>query len=342
MSNLVDSYPIVRFHDVGGPEVLQLETASLREPEVGEVAVKVLGIGMTQGDAMYRSGTYLEKPEFPSGLGTEICAEVIAVGEGVDRLTVGDRVSSLSSMSINRYPIYGDYALLPEFSLIKTPSGFSDLEGAGFSLAFVPMYFALIKEAQLKAGEWVLLNAAAATTSMAACQIAKLAGARVIGVVRNPAKAEQLKELGFDHVLVWHDNIVDEVMDITGSGVDVVLDPVMGDCCQALSEMCGWRARIIHYGALSGSALATHSIYQMAPKYLTIKGFTIYGYSGSQAMNLPRNDVAMDEAMDFLEYGVSVGALKPLIAKTYSLDEIVEAHQALASGKHIGKIVVIP
>lgn len=340
--SLVDSYKIVRLHETGGPEVLKLETASLREPQAGEVAIKVLGIGMTQGDAMYRLGTYLEKPEFPSGLGTEVCGEVIAVGEGVTRWKVGDRASSLSSMSINRYPIYGEYALLPEFSLIKTPTGFSDVEGSGFSLAFVPMYFALIKEAQVKAGEWVLLNAAAATTSMAACQIAKLAGADVIGVVRNPAKAEQLKELGFDHVLVWGDDIVEQVMAITGKGVDVVLDPVMGDVCEKLSEMCGWRARILHYGALSGSALATHSIYQMAPKYLTIKGFTIYGYSGSQAMNLPRNNEAMVEAEAFLERGVAAGNIKPLIANTYSLDQIVEAHQALQGGDHIGKLVVIP
>lgn len=339
--NLVDRYRIVRFHHIGGPEVLQLETASLPEPRAGEVAIKVLGIGMTQGDAMYRSGTYLETPELPSGLGTEVGGEVIAVGEGVTRWKVGDRASSLSSMSINRYPIYGEYALLPEASLVKTPSDFDDLEASGFSLAFLPMYFALIREAKVKAGEWVLLNAAAATTSLAACQIAKLGGARVIGVARNPDKVEPLRELGFDHVLVWADDIVDQVMAITGNGVDVVLDPVMGDCCQALGEMSGWRGRIVHYGAL-GSAEATHSIYQMAPKYLTIKGFTIYGYSGSQVMNLSRNNEAMAEAEAFLEQGVAAGALKPLIADTYSLDQIVEAHQALEGGNHIGKLVVIP
>lgn len=334
-------YRIVRFHRTGGPEVLKLETATLRKPGPGEVAIRVLGIGMTQGDAMYRSGTYLEKPDLPSGLGTEVCGEVQGVGEGVTRWRVGDRVSSLSSMSLNRYPIYGEFALLPEFSLIRTPAQFTDIEAAGFSLAFVPMYFALIEEAQLRVGDWVLLNAAAATTSLAACQIAKLAGARVIGVLRNRDKVAKLEGLGFDHLMVWEDGVVDKVREITGGGVDIVLDPVANDPDDWLGEMCSWRARIIHYGAL-GTANASHSIYNMAPNFLRVQGFTIYGYSGSQVMGLPRDDVAMDRAMDFLDFGVARGTLKPLIAKTLPLEEIVHAHRELAEGNHVGKIVVTP
>jgi len=335
-------YKIVRFHEVGGPDVLKLEEATLLNPGQGEVALKVLGIGMTQGDAMYRSGTYLEKPDLPSGLGTEICGEIIAVGPGVTRWSVGDRVSSLSSMSINKYPIYGEYAILPEFSIIPTPSGFSNEEGAGFSLAFVPMYFALVAEAGVKAGDWVVLNAAGATTSMAAQQMAKLSGARTIGLVRSKDKAAKLADVGYDHVLVSTDaDIVDQVMAITGTGANIILDPVLGPDTARLSEMASWRGIIIHYGALGGP-IAQHNIYQMAPKFLRVQGFTIYGYSGSMVMNFPRNDRAMDEAMTFIEHGVNVGALKPLIAKTYPLSDIVEAHRDLEKASHIGKIVVVP
>jgi len=340
---LVEDYKIVRFHEAGGPEVLKLERTSLRRPGAGEVALKVLAIGMAQGDAMYRSGTYLEKPDFPSGLGTEICGEIIAVGDGVTKWKVGDRVSSLSSMSINKYPIYGEYALLPEFSILRTPSGFSNEEGASFSLAFVPFYFALKIEANLQVGNWVVLNAAAATTSMAAAQIAKMSGARVIGLLRSEDadKVEFLKSQAFDHVLINDDQTVDTVNTLTGGGAHIILDPVCGPDSERLSEMARWRATIIHYGALAGP-VAHHSMYQMAPKFLTIKGFTIYGYTGSMVMGLERDERAIDEVMDFLEYGVSTGALKPVVAKTYALDDIVQAHLDLQSGAHSGKLVVLP
>lgn len=337
----ISGFKAVRFDELGGPEVLRLESVSLRHPGDGEVLLKVLGIGMTQGDVMFRRGTYLEKPELPSGLGTEICGVVEEVGNGVSSVRLGDRVSSISSFSINRYPIYGEYALLPAMSLIKTPEAFSDVEGAGFSLAYVPMYLALVKEAKLKEGEWLVLNAAAATTSLAACQIAKQIGASVLGIVRNPNKSEQLHEHGFDHVLTWSEGIVDEVLDLTG-GVNVVMDPVLGDCCVPLSQMCAWRGRVIHYGALSGSPDVTHSIYPMVQKYLTIKGFTIYGYSGSQVMDLPRDEEAMAEAEAFIHQGAEDGFLRPLIARSYPLDQIVEAHLALEAGAHIGKLVVTP
>lgn len=337
----VEAFRGVRFSELGGPEVLRLENVSLPEPGPGEVLLKVVGIGMTQGDVMFRRGTYLEQPELPAGLGTEICGVVQSCEEGVHSVGLGDRVSSISSFSINRYPIYGEYALLPEMSLIRTPSELSDIEGAGFSLAYVPMYLALVREAGLQAGEWLVLNAAAATTSLAACQIARQIGANVVGIARNPQKTAQLQSLGFDHALTWNDDIVDQVLELTG-GADVIMDPVLGDCCIPLSQMCGWRGRIIHYGALSGSPEIIHSIYPMVQKYLTVKGFTIYGYSGSQVMNLPRDNEAMAEAETFLEQGVAGGSIKPLIADTYSLDQIVDAHHALEGGEHIGKLVVLP
>ena len=114
----VEAFRGVRFSELGGPEVLRLENVSLPEPGPGEVLLKVVGIGMTQGDVMFRRGTYLEQPELPAGLGTEICGVVQSCEEGVHSVGLGDRVSSISSFSINRYPIYGEYALLPEMSLI--------------------------------------------------------------------------------------------------------------------------------------------------------------------------------------------------------------------------------
>jgi NADPH:quinone reductase len=334
-------YPIIRFHALGGPEVLQLESAPMADPGPGEVRLAIRAIGVTQGDAMYRRGTYLEKPDLPSGLGTEVCGIVDAAGPGVTKFKVGDRVSSISTFSINKYPAYGSLAVLPVTALMATPPALSDEEGAAFTLAFLPMYLALVLEARLKVGDRVLINAAGATTSLAAAQIARLAGARPIGIVRTAERADALANAGYDQVLAWTDTVVEDVLNATDGGADIVLDPVVGPRSAMLSEMCRRRARIIHYGALAGSD-AAHSIYQLAPKFLTVSGFTIYGYSGSSVMNIPRDDTAMRAAEEFVGYGVGSGALRPLIAERFPLAHAAAAHAALEQGSHIGKIVLTP
>jgi len=335
------SFKTVRFHETGGPEVLRIETAELRTPGVGEVAIKVKSLGMAQGDAMYREGTYLEQPDLPSGLGTEACGEIVEVGANAGDWKVGDRISVHSSHSKNRYPLYGEYAVLPISSIVAAPKGLNDIEAGAFSLSYIPMYLALVREAHLKVGDVVLLNAAGANTSLAAANIARMAGAKVIGLVRSQRKADMLKGQAFDHVFVTDDTIVDQVRDVSNGGVNIVLDPVLGPDSEKLSDMCRMRGRIIHYGALQGP-IAQHSIYNLAPKFLTVSGFTIYGYSGSQVMGIPRNEAAINEAMRFIEAGVDSGALKIRIAKEYALDDIVRAHQDMKAGDQVGKIVVTP
>ena len=338
----METYKLARLHALGGPEVLQIETAPIPTPGAGEVLLRMLSIGVTQGDAMYRRGTYLEKPTFPTGIGTEVCGVVEVKGAGVSNLQVSDRVSSLSTFSINRYPAYGEYAVLPATALWATPRELTDHEGAAYRLAFVSMYLALIREARLKVGEWVLLTAAASTTALAAAQIAQMAGARVIGVVRGADKAEALgKEPGFTHVLTEGPTLAQTVQEMSGGGVQVILDPVLGPASEALGGLCGRRARIVHYGALAGPA-ATHSIYHLAPKFLSVQGFTIYGYSGSDLMNIPRDEPGLAEAEAFVAFGVAAGALRPKVARVFKLDDVVEAHRALETGRHIGKIVLEP
>ncbi|MCG7852309.1 MAG: zinc-dependent alcohol dehydrogenase family protein [Methanosarcinaceae archaeon] len=337
----MSDYKAVRFSTVGGPDVLEIERTAFSPVGDNEVRLKLLAIGVNQGDAMYRTGTYLELPDFPSGLGTEACGEIVEVGRGVETISVGDRVSVHSSHSLNRYPLYGEFAVMPVTSLVPTPEAFTDEEGAAFTLAYIPMYLALTKEAHLKAGETVLLNAGAATTSMAASQIARMLGAVPIAIVRSQAKADQLAGVGYDRIFVAGASLVDDVRKYCPGGVDVVLDPVAGPGSQRLSEMAAQRGRIIHYGALD-TPIVEHSIYQLAPKFISVSGFTIYGYSGSDVLGIPRDDASMREAVAFISQGALSGHLKPLIAKQFKLDDIADAHRALAAGTHIGKIIVTP
>lgn len=338
---LVETFESVRFDRMGGPEVLRLETVAAQAPGRGEVFIRVLAIGVTQGDAMYREGTYLEQPRFPSGLGTEACGQIVAVGRDVGDWLVGDRISVHSSHSINNYPVYGAYATVPVTSIVATPKGMTDEEGAAFTLAYIPMYLALVREARLAVGETVLLNAAGATTSLAACQIARMAGARVIGLVRSAEKARLLADAGYDALFVFDDDVVTRVREFSVGGVDIVLDPVVGPQSQKLGEMCRMRGRIVHYGALE-TPIAQHSIYELVTKFLMVTGFTIYGYTGSVPLGIPRNDAAIAEAMRFIDRGVTTGQLKPVIAARYPLDAVVDAHEALKAGRHVGKLLLVP
>lgn len=333
--------PLIRFHRLGGPEVLKLESRSLPDLAAGEVELAVRAIGVTQGDAMFRRGTYLERPDLPSGLGTEVCGIVEKTGPGVKDFQVGDRVSSISTFSINRYPTYAERAILPTSALMLTPNGLTDDEGAAWTLAFIPTYFMLVVEAKLKVGDWVLLNAAAATTSLAALQIAKMAGARVIGLVRSPAKVPALRESGYDALLVWGDDTAEEVRELSGGGVDIILDPVLGKNAHLLARTCRHRGHIIHYGALASSDVE-YSIYDLAVKFLRVSGFTIYGYSGSDHMGLARNTLAMDQAVAFVTNGVQLGKLRPHVAQKFALADAARAHTLLEQSSHIGKLVLNP
>ena len=237
--------------------------------------------------------------------------------------------------------MYGEYAVLPVTALFHTPAMFSHEEGAAWTLAYVPMYLALFRECNLKMGEWVFLNAAAATTSIAALQMAKLAGARVIGAVRSREKAQLLQGAGYDHVLIWSENIAAEVKTISEGGVHVAMDPVprARDKAAACDDAPPGPRSLLR----SVERPADRSvIYPMVLGALTLLGFTIYNYTGSVVNGLPRDAAALEAAVDAITFGTAAGALKPVIARRFPLDEVVKAHQASAAGRHVGKIVLVP
>src|SRR6516162_172297 len=121
---------IIRFHEVGGPEVLEIEELPAPTPRKGEVRLKVEAIGLNRAEVMFRQGRYLEQPEFPAGLGYEASGTVEEVGPGVTGLKPGDRVSSIPSFSLRKYGTYGEVALLPVHAAAKYPENLNPVEGA--------------------------------------------------------------------------------------------------------------------------------------------------------------------------------------------------------------------
>ena len=175
---------VIRFHKHGGPEVLRIEEIDVVPPPDGEVQIRVKAIGLNRADALMRSGTYIETPALPSGLGLEAAGIVEAVGAGVDGVAPGDAVSVVPPVSMSRWPAYGELATFPAHLVVKHSASLDWTSAAALWMAYVTAYGALVDIAGLREGDVVAITAASSSVGLAAIQIARRVGARPVAVTR--------------------------------------------------------------------------------------------------------------------------------------------------------------
>jgi NADPH:quinone reductase-like Zn-dependent oxidoreductase len=324
---------IVRFHQTGGPEVLKLEDLPLAKPGKGEIRLKVEAIGLNRAEVMFRSGQYLEVPQFPSRLGYEAAGVIDAVGPGTTGLRVGDRVSTIPSFPIGRYGVYGESAIVPAHAAAHYPDDLSASEGAAIWMQYMTAYGALIEYGKVKKDDRVLITAASSSVGLASIQIVKAAGAVAIATTRGADKKAFLLEAGADHVIVTdQEDLVEREMSLTsGKGVRVVFDPIAGPLLKQLGEVTASGGIIFEYGALS-SKPTPFPLFSALAKGLTVRGYTLF--------EIVRSPEALTRGKDYIYQGLESGALKPIIDRTFRLEEIVEAHRYMESNQQKGKIVV--
>ena len=324
---------IVRFHQTGGPEVLKIETVDVPSPVSGEVRIRVKALGLNRAEVMFRSGQYLEQPIFPARLGYEAAGIVESIGKGVEGLAVGDAVSTVPAFSQNQYGVYGELAVVPATAVMKHPPSLSWQQAAAVWMQYLTAYGALVGIADIKAGETVLIPAASSSVGIAASQIANMIGAIPIALTRSETKRRALMDLGFRHVIATDEqDLVAEVRKLTaGEGARVVFDPVGGPTVAKLTAAMAQRGILFQYGALSTEPTPL-PLMDVLGKSLTIRGYVLFEVTGDL--------VQLKRAEQFVVSGLSSGKLTPVIAKTFSLDQIVEAHRYLESNTQIGKIVV--
>ncbi len=154
---------VVRFHRLGGPEVLQFDELDLGAPAPGEVRIRVRVLGLNRAESMFRRGIYPEVPVLPAKLGYEAAGEVEAIGEGVSGLAPGDGVSTIPAFSMNRYGVYGDAAIVPAFAVVKHPATLSLPEAASIWMQYLTGYGGLVEYGHLSAGEAVIVTAASSS-----------------------------------------------------------------------------------------------------------------------------------------------------------------------------------
>src|SRR5262245_20233299 len=324
---------IVKFHQTGGPEVLKIENVDVPPPGRGEVRIAVKALGLNRAESMFRSGRYLEEPKFPARLGYEAAGTVEALGEGVTGLKIGDAVSTIPAFSQNQYGVYGDTAIVPAVAVAKHPPSLSWTEAAAIWMQYATAYGALIDIADLKSDDTLLIPAASSSVGIAAIQIAKLVGATPVALTRGGGKREALLNAGAAQVIVTEkQDLVAEVKKLTGGkGARIVFDPVGGPTIAKLVAAMAERGTLFLYGALSTEPTPL-PLFDVLGKSLTIRGYVLFEITG-YAQRLER-------AKKFIVDGLAAGKLRPVIAKTFRLDEIVEAHRYLESNQQIGKVVV--
>jgi NADPH:quinone reductase-like Zn-dependent oxidoreductase len=323
----------IKFTQAGGPEVLEFIEMEVPAPGPNEVRIKVKAIGINRAESMWRNDKYVEPVKFPAGLGYEAAGVVDTVGKDVTDFAAGDTVNTIPAFSLNRYFTYGEVILAPVHAVVKHPESLSFVEAASVWMMFLTAYGALIFDAQVKAGDFVIIPAASSSVGLAAIQLANYAGATPIALTRTSEKTSRLHEAGAAHVIATQEqDMVAEVMRITsGNGARVAFDPVGGPAFPKLISALADQGIAYIYGALSEGDTPI-PVLEMIPKMPTVKGYSIRLVVGDEARR--------KAAVEYVVKGLASGALKPVIDRTFKFDDMVEVHRYLEQSGQFGKIVV--
>jgi NADPH:quinone reductase-like Zn-dependent oxidoreductase len=324
---------IVRFHQYGDPSVLKIEDLDVPPPAANEVQIEVKSIGLNRAEVMFRRHAYFQEAQFPTRLGYEAAGIVRTVGTSVTGFKKGDVVSLIPPTDIARWGTYGELANVPARNLVKHPENISFEAAAASWMQYVTAWGALIDQAKLGKGDFVIVTAASSSVGIAAFQIARAVGATIIATTRTQAKKQALIKHGAHHVVVTdEEDMVARVMELTnGVGARVVFDPVGGPSFIHFTESMARGGILLVYGALSTEP-TPFPLFTVLGKSLTLKG-----YLNGEITN---NEAALERAKAFITQGLSSGKLKPVIARTFPLEEIQEATRFLESNAQIGKVVV--
>lgn len=323
---------VVRVHQQGGPEQLRIEDLEVGEPGPGEARVRIEAIGLNRSEAIFRQGGYMAPPTMPARIGYEAAGVLEALGPGVSGFEPGQRVSILPNFRQGEYGVYAEQAIVPSTSLVAAPEGLSPAEAASIWMQYFTA-LAIIEVGQAGPGDYVAIPAASSSVGLAAIQLANWAGAEPIAATRTSAKAEALKGLGARHVIATTEvDTVAEVMRITGGkGVRIVFDPVAGPFVETWANAMAERGVLFIYGSLSNQP----TVFPHWPA--AFKGLSLRGWVATQIWSKP---VLFEKYRALILQGLAAGRLKPVIDRTFTLDQIADAHRYLESNQQVGKIVV--
>jgi NADPH2:quinone reductase len=317
------------FDKIGGPDVLKLGEVPKPQPAPGTVLIRNRAAGINFADTLFRQGQYLVAPKLPDTPGLEAAGEIEALGQGVSGLRAGMRVAALGSKA------YAEYMLAPAAQIIPLPDSVSFEEGAAFPVQTLTAWHMLHTAHRTAPGQTVLVHSAAGGVGIVAIQIAKAAGARVIGTVSNEAKMKLAKQYGADEVINYASgDFAAETMKLTGGrGVDLILDAVGGPTLTKGLTCLAPFGHLILYGR-SGGVPEPLNLFSLFEKSIKVSGFVLY--TANALPDVMRRGI--EESFKLMRDG----KLKMLVGKSFPLAQAAEAHRFMESRASVGKLVLIP
>ena len=313
----------------GGPEVLVPEQRPVATPGAGEILVKVAAAGVNRPDVMQRQGLYPPPPGAPDIPGLEIAGEIVALGSGVKRWKIGDRVMALV--------VGGGYAeyCLAQASHVLPVGTLPIIEAAAIPETFLTVWHNVFERGALKAGETLLVHGGSSGIGTTAIQLAKAFGARVITTAGSAEKCAACRKLGADVAINYKtEDFVAATKAATGDkGADVILDMVGGDYIARNYEAAAVEGRIVQI-AFQGGPKAEVNFMRLMLKRLHHTGSTLRSRSNADKAAIAR--AVEDNVLPLL----AAGKVKPIIYKTFPLKDAASAHALMESSAHIGKIVL--
>ena len=322
---------VIAIRAPGGPEMLVPEERPVPQLAAGEVLVKVAAAGVNRPDVMQRKGLYPPPQGATDIPGLEIAGEVVALGAGVKRWKLGDKVMALVVGGG-----YAQYCPAHESHCLPVPAGLSMVEAAAVPETFFTVWYNMFERGKLKAGETLLVHGGSSGIGTAAIQLAKLAGARVITTAGTAEKCAACQKLGADVAVNYksEDFVAATKAATGGKGADVILDMVGGDYIERNYEAAAVEGRVVQI-AFQGSPKATVDFRRIMLKRLTHTGSTLRARSVADKGAIAR---AVEEHVLPL---LAAGRVKPVIDSTFPLAQAAAAHARMETSAHIGKIVLV-
>ena len=315
----------------GGPEQLRVADVALRDPGPGEVKVQVRAAGVNFPDVLIIQRKYQVQPDLPFTPGGEVAGVVAEVGPGVEGLHPGDRVAAFCSLGG-----FAEAVIVPAQACVTLPESVAFEPASAFLLAYGTAWHALRDRAAMREGETLLVLGAAGGVGLAAIDIGRAMGARVIAAASSADKLAVCRSYGADETIDYQvEDLRGAIARLTGKqGPDVVFDPVGGHFAEPAFRSIGWGGRYLVIGFANGD------IPSLPLNLPLLKGASVVGvFWGAYTKREPeRNREAVAQMLDW----IGESRLRPLVSKTYTLDQAPQALQDMAARKVVGKVVIVP
>lgn len=320
----------IRIHEYGGPEKMLWEEVPLPAPKPGEALVRHTAVGLNYIDVYFRTGLY-KAPSLPAVIGMEAAGVVEAVGEGVTEVAPGDRVA----YGTGPIGAYSEARVVRADLLVKLPPAIADETAAAMMLQGMTAQYLLHRTFPVKAGQTILVHAAAGGVGLILCQWAKALGCTVIGTVSTPEKAELARAHGASHVILPGEDLPQRVKEITGGAMlPVVYDSVGKDTFMASLDCLAPLGTMVTYGNASGP------VPPVDPGLLAAKGSLFLTRPTLATYTAKRAD--MVASAESLFGAVETGKVEIVVNQHWPLHDAAEAHRALEARRTMGSTVFIP